>query len=45
MAWKIFLANPRQFGKPSINPNKELNFIINCEQKVIDIIKEIKYKN
>ena len=42
---KIFLTNPRQFVELRVDPNKELNFILNCEQKVIDIIKEIKYKN
>ena len=37
--------NPRKFEKLSIDPNKELIFILNCEQKVIDILKEIKNKN
>ena len=37
--------NPRQFEKPNIDLNKESNFILNCEQKVIDILKEIKNKN
>ena len=42
---KKLLDNPRQFEKLSIDPDKELNFILNCEQKVIDILKEIKNKN
>ena len=42
---KKLLDNPRQFEKLSIDPNKELNFILNCELKVIDILKEIKNKN
>ena len=29
----------------SIDPNKELNFFLNCEQKVTDVLKEIKTKN
>ena len=41
---KKLLDNPRQFGKLSVDPNEELNFILNCEQKVIDILKEIKNK-
>ena len=42
---KEFLVNLRQFEKLSINPNKELNFTLNCEQKVTDILKEkIKMK-
>ena len=42
---KKLLDNSRQFEKLSIDPNKELNFILNCEQIVIDIIKEIKNEN
>ena len=42
---KTLLDNPRKFGKLSIDSNKELNFILNCEPKVIDILKEIKNKN
>ena len=42
---KKLLDNPKQFEKLSIDPNKELNFILNCGQKVIDILKEIKNKN
>ena len=42
---KKLLDNLRQFEKLSIDPSKELNFILNCEQKVIDILKEIKNKN
>ena len=34
------LDNPRQFEKLNIDPNKELNFTLNCEQKVTDILKE-----
>ena len=37
---KKFLDNLRQFEKLSIDPNKELNFTLNCEQKVTDILKE-----
>ena len=36
--------NPWQFEKLSIDPNRELNLILNCEQNVIDILKEIKNK-
>ena len=36
--------NPWQFEKLSIDPNIELNLILNCEQNVIDILKEIKNK-
>ena len=39
------IDNPRQFEKPNIDLNKESNFSLNCEQKVIDILKEIKNKN
>ena len=39
---KKLLDNFRQFEKLSSDPNKELIFILNCEQKVIDILKEIK---
>ena len=39
------LDNLRQFEKLSIDPNKGLNFILNCEQKVIDIFIEIKNKD
>ena len=39
------LDNPRQLKKLSVNSSKELYFILNCEQKVIDIPKEIKNKN
>ena len=42
---KKLLAIPRQFAKLSIDLNKKLNFILNCEQEVIDILKEIKNKN
>ena len=35
------LDNPRQFEKLSIGLSKELKLIFNCEQKVIDILKEI----
>ena len=42
---KKLLDNPRQFEKLSIDPSKELNFVLNCEKKVIDILKEIKNKN
>ena len=42
---KKLLDNPRQFEKLSIDPDKELNFIPDCEQNVIDILKEIKNKN
>ena len=42
---RLFLANPRQFVKLSIDPNKELNFIPSCEQKFIGIAKEIKSTN
>ena len=42
---KKLLDNPRQFKKLTIDLNKELNFILNCEQKVTDIPKEIKNKN
>ena len=42
---KNFLDNPRQFKKLNIDQNKQLNSILNCEQKVIDIFKEIKNKN
>ena len=34
--------NLRQFKKLSIDLSKELKFIFNCEQKVSDILKEIK---
>ena len=36
--------NLRQFKKLSIDLSKELKFIFNCEQKVSDILKEIKKK-
>ena len=36
--------NPWQFEKLSIDPNIELNLILNCEQNVTDILKEIKNK-
>ena len=42
---KKLLDHPRQFEKLSIDLSKELNFILNCEQKVSDILKEIKNKN
>ena len=42
---KKLLDNPRQFKKLNIDPSKELNFVLNCEQKFIDILKEIKNKN
>ena len=42
---KKLLDNPRQFEKLSTNPDKKLSFILNCEQRVIDILQEIKYKN
>ena len=42
---KKLLADLRQFAKLSIDPNKELNFVLNCGQKVIGILKEIKNKN
>ena len=42
---KKLLDNPRQFEKLSIDPNKELNFTLNCEQKVDEILKEIKNKD
>ena len=45
MVLKKLLANPRQFAKLSIDPNKELNFILNCEQKLIDILKAVQTKN
>ena len=43
--FKKLLANHRQFAKFSIDLNKELNLILNWEQKVIAIRKEIKNKN
>ena len=42
---KKFLNNPRQLEKLIIELNKELNFILNCAQKVIDFVQEIKNKN
>ena len=42
---KKLLVTLRQFTKLSIDTNKELNFIINCGQGVIDILKKIKKKN
>ena len=42
---KKFLDNSRQFEKLSIDPSKELSFILYCEQIVIDILKEIKNEN
>ena len=39
---KKLLHNPRQFENLSIDSNKELNFILNCERKVIYILKKIK---
>ena len=42
---KNFSDNPRQFEKINIDQNKKLNFILNCEQKVTEIFKEIKNKN
>ena len=36
---KKLLDNFRQFEKLSSDPNEELIFILNCEQKVIDILK------
>ena len=42
---KNLLDNPRQFGKLSIRSNKKLSFIHGCEEKVIDILQEIKNKN
>ena len=38
------LDNPKQFEKLSIDQIKGLNFILNCEQKVIDI-RKLKNKN
>ena len=38
MVLKKLLTNPRQFPKCSIEPNKELDVILNCEQKVIEKI-------
>ena len=42
---KKLLDNTRQLLKLSIDLSKELYFTLNCEQKVIDIPKEIKNKN
>ena len=42
---KKLLGNPGQVEKLSIHQDKELNFILNCEQNVIDIVREIKNKN
>ena len=42
---KKLLADLRQFAKLSVDPNKEFNFVLNCDQKVIGILKEIKNKN
>ena len=42
---KKLLADLRQCAKLSIDSNKELNFVLNCDQKVIGILKEIKNKN
>ena len=39
---KKLLDNSGQFEKCRIDLNKELNFILNCKKKVIDILKEIK---
>ena len=41
---KKLLDNTRKFEKLSIDPSRELNFIFNCEQKVIDILQETKIK-
>ena len=41
---KKLLDNPRQFEKLSINPSKELNFILNCEQKVMAFLMKLKIK-
>ena len=42
---KKLLDNSRQFEKLSIDPSRKLNFILNWEQNVIEIVKEIKNKN
>ena len=39
------LANLKQFTTLSTDQNKEIIFILHCEQKVIEILKEIKNKN
>ena len=41
---KKLLDNPSQFKKLSIDPSKELNFILNCEQKVIEFLRKLKIK-
>ena len=41
---KKLLANPRKFQKLSIDLNEELNFILNYDKEVTDILKEIKNK-
>ena len=42
---KKLLADLSQFAKLSIDPNKELNFVLNCDQNIIGILKETKSKN
>ena len=39
------LANLKHFTTLSTDQNKEIIFILHCEQKVIEILKEIKNKN
>lgn len=38
---KGFLVNPREFEKLIIDSNKELNFILNRDQQIFDIFKEV----
>ena len=40
-AKKLF-ANSRQLKKIIADPNKELHFLLSCEQKLIDLLKEKK---
>ena len=42
---KTLLSDHTKFEKLKIDPNKELNFIINSELRVKEVLKEIKKKN
>ena len=42
---RSLLSDPTKFLECTIDPEKELNFIINSEKRVKDLLKEIKNKN
>ena len=41
---KNLLDSPREFEKLNIDPNKELNFILNCEEKSLTLLRKLKIK-